>query len=657
MITSINLASNPFSDSCDNTRLQMAAKQISQSLTHPNCEIPYIIGNDYRTITDNSSYNGILIAEYDGKILYSECDLFIFYYYEIDKVDVKYIPEFKQTTGIYSSKLRYVNKNKEFKKGDILYTYDCFIDDIPTYGYNTFCGYFPFFGYNHEDSLIVSEGFLERTKHNYVETVYVPIFEYTMMKPLYSNIENSFVYFPNIGQEINNIDNVCTLIQPKLNSITQSSNIRTRMLILLNTMNISDLMNLENNTSQFNIEKVKTKIDGGILSGYKIHKLNKKLKLLDKKLEEKLEEMYNIYINNHVLKAYNDLNNIIIEDLVNKILRKYLVFYDDGKKILVDKKELVNCVYLLELEISKEVKSNIGDKFCNRYAGKGVVSAAFPDELCPVALTSNKKIEYIYNPFGVFSRMNMSQLHEGIIGKNVMYCNELIKNNNLSKSDTLDLLQNFLNEKIIKYLGNDNYYKNMTKYFELMKSDNNIYSEFINNVKQNNLYIEAPTFSEKDFRKICKNSISPNEDIFISKKFLMYMQDKLKVKFPFTIKDTYIKNIFCVPIYIQKLYKLVDKTIIARDIGPYKQITKQPMKGRVTGGASKLGQMDIEGLIAHGCLNSLQEFITVKSDYIKEKNNLNRQIISNGYYEMPEMENNSGGTNIIVSQLIKFLNE
>ena len=55
-ITSINLSSLAFLGSCDSTRAQMAAKQMSQSLTHLNSEIPYVISSDYYHLVENSLY-------------------------------------------------------------------------------------------------------------------------------------------------------------------------------------------------------------------------------------------------------------------------------------------------------------------------------------------------------------------------------------------------------------------------------------------------------------------------------------------------------------------------------------------------------------------------------------------------------------------------
>jgi hypothetical protein len=43
-----------------------------------------------------------------------------------------------------------------------------------------------------------------------------------------------------------------------------------------------------------------------------------------------------------------------------------------------------------------------------------------------------------------------------------------------------------------------------------------------------------------------------------------------------------------------KLYKLTKHICNARDFGPVKQITKQPLKGRAKSGGSRIGQMEIK---------------------------------------------------------------
>lgn len=146
MIVSVNLNSIPFLSSTDSTRASMSAKQIQQALTSLNTEIPFVIGEDYKVITD-SSRMGIILAQDNGEVLYKNEELLIVQYLTSDKIQDIYLPPIKKTTGSFGTKLRFVLPEKtKFKKGDILASYDCFLSGIPSYGYNVFTAFMPFFG-------------------------------------------------------------------------------------------------------------------------------------------------------------------------------------------------------------------------------------------------------------------------------------------------------------------------------------------------------------------------------------------------------------------------------------------------------------------------------------------------------------------------------
>ena len=146
MIVSVNLNSIPFLSSTDTTRSSMSAKQIQQALTSLNCEIPHVIGSDYRTITETCKM-GIILAKDDGHVIYKNSDIVVVQYNNLNKVQDIYIPPIKKTSSSFGTKLRFsLDVNHNFKKGDVLAEYDCFINSIPSYGYNVFTAYMPFFG-------------------------------------------------------------------------------------------------------------------------------------------------------------------------------------------------------------------------------------------------------------------------------------------------------------------------------------------------------------------------------------------------------------------------------------------------------------------------------------------------------------------------------
>ena len=89
-----------------------------------------------------------------------------------------------------------------------------------------------------------------------------------------------------------------------------------------------------------------------------------------------------------------------------------------------------------------------------RFASKGVVSLILPSELRPYIQSTGERIDFIYSPFGVFSRMNLSQVLELTCAKATHRIDQLIKKdpNNISNY----LLE--LNETVLKYVGNNKYY-------------------------------------------------------------------------------------------------------------------------------------------------------------------------------------------------------
>jgi hypothetical protein len=66
--------------------------------------------------------------------------------------------------------------------------------------------------------------------------------------------------------------------------------------------------------------------------------------------------------------------------------------------------------------------------------------------------------------------------------------------------------------------------------------------------------------------------------------------------------------------YILKLIHLVEDKIHARSIGPYNQITEQPLAGKAKMGGQRFGEMEVWALESYGCSHTLQELLTVKSD-------------------------------------------
>lgn len=73
-------------------------------------------------------------------------------------------------------------------------------------------------------------------------------------------------------------------------------------------------------------------------------------------------------------------------------------------------------------------------------------------------------------------------------------------------------------------------------------------------------------------------------------------------------------DIFMGPIYYQRLKQMVEDKINYRDTGPKAMLTHQPTQGRSNEGGMRIGEMERDGLIAHGMSKFIRESFMERSD-------------------------------------------
>ena len=78
--------------------------------------------------------------------------------------------------------------------------------------------------------------------------------------------------------------------------------------------------------------------------------------------------------------------------------------------------------------------------------------------------------------------------------------------------------------------------------------------------------------------------------------------------------EAFVNPVMVGCVYMLKLHHLVDDKMHARSTGPYSLVTQQPLGGKAQFGGQRLGEMEVWALEAYGAANTLQEFITIKSD-------------------------------------------
>ena len=187
--------------------------------------------------------------------------------------------------------------------------------------------------------------------------------------------------------------------------------------------------------------------------------------------------------------------------------------------------------------------------------------------------------------------MNLSQLLEVTCAKPTCLTDRMIKKDPKNAEQYL----NNLNETVIKFLGDEDYYNRVKQFINIMTKDDSVKKKFLDNVNKNNLFIEVPSFAKIQLRQLLRvASPKVNENVVLPLKLIKYMKQKVNCFQNLVINnDIVLPNIFVGPIYVQKLYKIASKLVTYRDFGPLKFMTKQPVRGRAVGGGSAFGQMEL----------------------------------------------------------------
>jgi len=298
----------------------------------------------------------------------------------------------------------------------------------------------------------------------------------------------------------------------------------------------------------------------------------------------------------------------MLDQLIARTNRKY---NKPPKEKFTIKHETIKGVFI-RFKLEQELRVGLGDKLCNRYGNKGIISLVEKEELMP-RLPNGDKIEIILNPIGLIARMNMGQLYE-------MYCGMI--------SRELGILIPTLKDrtKIINLIklvyGHLDMSKNKATTTTLTKNLSKLsvakFKQLVDEVKETGYYpIIIPPF------------LSPKHtDIENAMKVL-----GIKTAYNLTLPEYNTKTASKVPVgymYISKLEHMGDAKIYGRSTGPVTSKTSQPTAGKRHEGGQRLGELDTYSFISYNCPSVLAEFMGPLSDDYITRDEMLSDIIQTG---------------------------
>lgn len=262
-----------------------------------------------------------------------------------------------------------------------------------------------------------------------------------------------------------------------------------------------------------------------------------------------------------------------------------------------------------------------GDKVCNRYGGKGIVTKVLNDnEHCTAEYTGN--IDIFLSPISVLGRKNLAVVKELYIGKILYFLPQIMsKRAGGGKYNTSTLKQQILTVYDILDNSKDKKYFNLAKQRINNIPDNKFRKMLYEKTLYINLIIEP-------FVNISMESIKSAAD------FLDIPLEE-NIYIPATGMWTKKK----VPVGIQYMHameQLAEDYESLRSTGGYRSITGQPQKGRANMGGQSMGNWDIYSMLSYNMKSTLQELLTVRSDDFRSKRKVVMDIIENGEASMPE---------------------
>jgi DNA-directed RNA polymerase subunit beta len=261
---------------------------------------------------------------------------------------------------------------------------------------------------------------------------------------------------------------------------------------------------------------------------------------------------------------------------------------------------------MVKVFIAVKRKLQPGDKMAGRHGNKGVISKVVPMEDMPF-LGDGTPVDFVLNPLGVPSRMNVGQILETHMGW-------AARGLGLKIDDALDEYRRSGDmtpvRDALKIAYGDETYSDA---FGDMDEDQVI--EAASNVTSG-VPIATPVFDGAKEADV--------NDALVRAGFSESGQSEL---FDGRTGEKFARPVTVGVKYLLKLHHLVDDKIHARSTGPYSLVTQQPLGGKAQFGGQRFGEMEVWALEAYGAAYTLQEMLTVKSDDVAGRTKVYESIV------------------------------